>query len=127
MFEGLSNWPVRRSRSGGKLGGVAQGLADYLQMDVTLLRLVWLLAVPLTAGLALVLYAVLWVVLPVGEPAFGPQASYGAKRGTHLAGVLLLLLGIGVLLGQFHLLGWARLLWPLTLVILGATLLLRRD
>ena len=46
------------------LAGVAGGLADHLNLDPTLVRLVWLLLVPLTGGLALLAYIVMAVVVP---------------------------------------------------------------
>lgn len=54
-----------RSTNDKKLGGVCAGLADYFDLDVTLVRVVWLLAF-LCAGVGLLAYVVLWIVLPLG-------------------------------------------------------------
>ena len=54
-----------RSSTDKKLGGVCAGLADYFDLDVTLVRVVWLLAF-LCAGVGLLAYVVLWIVLPLG-------------------------------------------------------------
>ncbi|MGB7433950.1 MAG: PspC domain-containing protein [Candidatus Acidiferrum sp.] len=54
---------VRSSRDK-KIGGVCAGVADYFDLDPTIIRVVWLLAV-LCAGTGLLLYIVLWIVLPL--------------------------------------------------------------
>jgi phage shock protein C len=56
-----------RSSTDKKLGGVCAGLADYLDMDVTLVRVLWLLVV-LCGGTGILLYLILWLVLPLAPP-----------------------------------------------------------
>ena len=46
-----------------KIGGVCAGLADYFDLDPTIVRVVWLLAI-FFAGTGLLVYLVLWIVLP---------------------------------------------------------------
>jgi phage shock protein PspC (stress-responsive transcriptional regulator) len=55
---------LMRSSSDKKIGGVCAGLADFLDLDPTIVRVVWLLAV-LFAGTGLFVYLVLWIVLPL--------------------------------------------------------------
>ena len=52
-----------RDTDTGKIGGVASGLAAYLNTDVTLVR-VLLLAGLFAGGFTFVLYLILWAVLP---------------------------------------------------------------
>ena len=54
-----------RSTNDKKIAGVAAGLADYFDLDPTIIRLVWLLAV-LFAGTGLIAYIILWIALPPG-------------------------------------------------------------
>ena len=54
---------LMRSSTDKKIGGVCAGLADYFDLDATILRVVWLLLI-LCAGTGLVAYIVLWIVLP---------------------------------------------------------------
>ncbi len=54
-----------RSSTDKKIGGVCGGLADYFDLDPTIIRIVWLLAI-LFAGTGLIAYAVLWIALPLG-------------------------------------------------------------
>ena len=52
-----------RSRSDKKLAGVCGGLAAYLNMDVTIVRLIWAL-VSVFAGAGLIAYIVCALVIP---------------------------------------------------------------
>ena len=54
-----------RSTTDKKIAGVCAGLADYFDLDPTIIRLVWLLAF-LCAGAGLLAYIVLWIALPSG-------------------------------------------------------------
>jgi phage shock protein C len=51
------------------IGGVCSGLADYFNMDVTIIRLIFAFAF-FTWGAGLVTYVVLWIVLP--RKNYGP-------------------------------------------------------
>ncbi|HKF39524.1 MAG TPA: PspC domain-containing protein [Candidatus Acidoferrum sp.] len=55
---------LMRSSRDKKLGGVCAGLADYFDLDPTIVRVIWLLAV-LLAGTGFFLYVILWIVLPL--------------------------------------------------------------
>jgi len=55
---------LMRSSNNKKLGGVCAGLAEYFDMDVTLVRVLWLLVV-LCGGTGILLYIILWIVLPL--------------------------------------------------------------
>jgi phage shock protein C len=50
-----------------KVAGVCGGLADYFDVDRTVVRLCWLLAV-LFAGTGILAYIVLWIILPQAPP-----------------------------------------------------------
>ena len=53
-----------RSSTDKKIAGVCGGLAYYFDLDPTLIRVLWLLAV-LCAGTGLLAYLILWIALPV--------------------------------------------------------------
>jgi len=55
-----------RRRENRVLGGVAAGLADYLHVDVALVRLVFVLAA-LAEGAGVLAYLILWLVMPEEE------------------------------------------------------------
>ena len=45
------------------IGGVCAGLAEYLDIDPTIVRIVWVLMV-LFAGFGILLYVILWLIMP---------------------------------------------------------------
>ncbi len=53
-----------RSSRDKKIAGVCAGLADYFDLDPTLVRVVWLLAI-FFAGTGVLIYLILWIALPV--------------------------------------------------------------
>jgi phage shock protein PspC (stress-responsive transcriptional regulator) len=55
--------PLERDMYRSKIGGVCAGLANYLAMDVTMVRLAFVLGV-LLCGLPIILYFVAWIVMP---------------------------------------------------------------
>lgn len=57
-----------RSRTDTVLGGVAAGLATYLNADPALVRIAWAILIPITGGAAFLAYVIAWIVIPE-EPA----------------------------------------------------------
>lgn len=45
------------------IGGVCSGIADYLEIDTPIIRIVWLLLV-LGAGVGILAYIVAWICIP---------------------------------------------------------------
>ncbi|HLJ90535.1 MAG TPA: PspC domain-containing protein [Candidatus Angelobacter sp.] len=60
-----------RPRQGRKVAGVCAGIAEYLDLDPTLIRIVWLMCL-LAGGVGLLGYLVAWIVVP--EEPFTPVA-----------------------------------------------------
>jgi phage shock protein C len=133
-----------RSRTDTVLGGVAAGLAHYLNADPALVRIAWAILVPITSGAAFLAYIVAWIVIPeepraatntdagVGDaavPAVGSETT--ASRTPPDSGRAGLVVGIGlVLIGIWFLVrdylpdvNW-NLLWPAILIGIGALILI---
>jgi phage shock protein C len=69
-----------RSRTDRKIAGVCGGVAEYFDLDVNLVRIVWLVAAVLTV-IGFLSYPIAWIVMPeeplalpmpVGQPAANP-------------------------------------------------------
>jgi len=58
-----------RNTTNKMLGGVAAGIADYLDTDATIIRVLFVLGlfIPLNIPIV-VLYIVLWIVMPAAKP-----------------------------------------------------------
>jgi len=52
-----------RSNRDVMLGGVAGGLAEYFNLDPTLVRLIFVL-LALAGGPGIILYLILWIIMP---------------------------------------------------------------
>ena len=57
---------LRRLRSNKKIAGVCAGVADYLDLDATLVRMVWL-ACFLLGGFGLLAYVIGWIAMPLED------------------------------------------------------------
>lgn len=70
---------LMRSRADRKIAGVCGGVAEYFDLDATVVRLVWALAVILPIPLvpACLAYLLAWVILPLA-----PAPAWGAARVT---------------------------------------------
>ena len=55
---------LMRSRYEGKVAGVCAGVAHYLDVDVTLVRLVWLVVTFMPPSVGLIAYIIAWIVIP---------------------------------------------------------------
>jgi len=122
------------------IGGVAAGVAEWINADPALVRIAWAVLVPLTGGAALLAYIVAWVVLPEAPPLAAAEGEPGPDGSPTTAsatpskpndqGRTQLLLGGGlVLIGLWFLLrqylpdiDWG-FVWPLALVAAGIGIL----
>jgi phage shock protein C len=68
-----------RPRQGRKIAGVCLGVAEYFDVDVTVVRLVWLIASCVT-GIGLLSYPIAWIVMP--EEPLLLTAPAGAQRAS---------------------------------------------
>ena len=59
---------LQRSRTEKMIGGVCGGLADYFSVDPTVVRVLWVL-LTLLGGAGILLYVILWVIMPLQLPA----------------------------------------------------------
>jgi len=126
------------------IGGVCKGLADYFDIDVTIVRALFLLALVLKGG-GVLIYIVLMVVMPKKPWGFGtPGVDYtmppqgqpadpfiyqpAPRRKSNfsvIAGMVLVFLGLILLLDEYNVIpDWDfEHLWPVPLVAIGLVLL----
>ena len=141
---------LRRSRSERLLGGVCGGLAQYFGVDPLVVRLVFI-AITLAQGAGIVLYVLLWILVPeegVEKAASGgelvksgiegvrqdvEQAAERMRAGaphrqTAWLGGALLVVGVYLLAVNAGILSWWSwtIAGPVLLIALGLYLLMRR-
>lgn len=143
-----------RSRTDTMLGGVCGGLAHYLGVDPTLVRLVAVL-LAMSSGIGLVLYIVLWIIVPLNPlgadvslsraPASADEIAQRARtlgddlgaaiqtahpRAGVFIGLALIAMGAIFMIQRLDII-WLRwlnfdMLWPVLLIVGGLMLLWRR-
>lgn len=165
------------------LAGVSSGLAAYMQVDVTIVRLLFVLSTIFLVGGGFIVYLVMWIVVPVNndptakfssfnqfyQQNTGSQSTFSGSStdtppntagqtkwntenstgqtfqqpdftkfapkpaiGNALVGAILLFAGIFALLNTLGLIPYfwfnvfsLRKLWPLVLIALGISLIIR--
>lgn len=68
---------LRRAAFDKKIGGVCAGLAQYFNVDVTLVRLVMVAAAILSGGLVFIAYLFAWAIMPLDRTATPPPFRNG--------------------------------------------------
>jgi phage shock protein C len=113
------------------IAGVCGGLAEYLGVDATLVRII-AVVIALLPGPAFIAYLLAWVLIPEG-PDGGPatprtprESPIGSDNARYIAGAVLIALGglwlVGAILpGLFDF----RVLLPVVLIVIGGALLLQ--
>src|SRR5512144_387377 len=93
-----------KSRQNRVIDGVCGGVAEYFDVDPTIVRILWVL-LTLTAGSGFVLYIAGMILMPVRPPQAGEVPAPGRNRmdAKRLWGTVLVLLGLFVLVWN---LGW---------------------
>jgi phage shock protein C len=129
----------RRPKTG-KIAGVCSGLAEYFAVDVTLLRVAFIIFTFISGGFGILVYFVLAIIMPVqsGEPneasdnfqelATEVKSVESTHRMRNYAGVGIILLGIWLLLAQMFpdwIDTYGAIFWPMILIAIGAVILLR--
>ncbi|WP_418958640.1 PspC domain-containing protein [Streptomyces tritici] len=127
-----------RSAEGRMLGGVARGLAGHLGLPVIWVRFVFL-ALFFADGLGSLLYAVFWIVVPLGVGGRAPEPRSlfettpdGRRRlrkpdKGQVFALVALAVGAAVFVANVDVGGRAdRYIWPLLLVGLGLILVWRQ-
>jgi phage shock protein C len=137
-----------RSKTDKFLGGVCGGLGQYLGVDSSFVRIIFLLLM-FGTGIGLLLYILLWVIVPVdggvvSVPLTGPELEKrmqgvgedirDATRNPNpkaglLVGIGLIIVGGILFLEQLHVvwLSWLHIgiIWPVLIILIGGAFLYR--
>ena len=62
MLDKLKGKKLYRSRENRKIAGVCGGIAEYLEIDPSVVRIIWILMV-LIGGPGILLYIIAWILL----------------------------------------------------------------
>lgn len=120
------------------IGGVCAGLADYFDVDVALVRVIFILALIMKGGGGL-LYIILWIVL-TPKTDINPVVDFSAmppppeplpvkktvSTPSLVIGLVFIMFGIYFLLDQYNLIPDLDLdkFWPIVLIVIGLVLMM---
>jgi phage shock protein PspC (stress-responsive transcriptional regulator) len=76
----LKNKKLRRSRTDEKIAGVAGGLGKFLNVDPVLVRVGFAGLTLATGGTGLLLYGVLWAIMPLEEESQEPNDLTATRK-----------------------------------------------
>lgn len=138
----MENKKLERNPMNKVVGGVCSGLADFFNLDVALVRLVFVIAL-LFASFGFWLYILLWIFIPeknvgfdFGQQTAAPQQpednvqqsdSDNKKMTSIVAGAIVILIGLIFLINNFIPISWVWKLWPLILVAIGAVMIFKAS
>jgi phage shock protein C len=148
----MSSNLLYRSRDNRMIAGVAGGLAEYFKIDVSLVRLIWIIMF-FWGGVGPVAYLIAWVVSPerhVGPTASGPEPEVilsagtpppppqeksagdnrpttGEFNGFPTLGLVLIGLGLFLLIKNIFPWPWIKYSWPTLLIVIGIWLLVKKK
>ncbi|MGM0397171.1 MAG: PspC domain-containing protein [Bacillota bacterium] len=126
---------LRRSRSDKYIFGVCGGLGEYLNIDSTIIRLVWFILAITSFGTFALAYLICGLVIPEDDGYIQPDDENSENQNDNSR----LIMGIGLILIGAVLLGntmfpWfsytvrqVMKLWPALLIVLGLYVLLKKD
>lgn len=101
------------------VGGVAGGMAHYMNLDPAWIRIAWLALLVLGPGVFL--YIIAWIAIPEADSATDVQpvrSRHDSDTGKYIIGGLLILIGGSLLANQY--VPWMKdLIVPATLIAVG--------
>ena len=143
-----NNKRLLRSRNNRVIAGVCAVLADYFNIDIALMRVLFVVAT-ICGSFGFWMYVILWIVVPeeyslesrnnnrdYSQSKYGdtiditPKDETNGKdekktvNGAMIASMILIFIGLVALIDNFTPLAWIWKLWPVPIIIIGVILLI---
>lgn len=135
----MENKKFERSSTNRVIGGVCAGLADYLNLDIALMRVLFVVAA-FCGSFGFWLYIILWIVIPSQkllnfdnmqqEEAtidITPDEKSGSSKGAITISIILIVIGLIALMDNFLYIDWIWKLWPVILIVLGVVIIINTQ
>jgi phage shock protein C len=71
-----------RSKKERMLGGVCAGLGEHLDIDPTVIRLIWAVVTVLSFGTGIIVYILAWILIPEEDTAGSAPQSQNSGEST---------------------------------------------
>jgi len=104
------------------IAGVCAGIAEYLDTDPTVVRVIWAV-LTFAGGLSILVYVLAWIIMPLDPSPSGLKQSSQGDAAVIVGGFLVLVGGIMLMRTLFP---WLRVgnLTPIALITIGTLLVL---
>lgn len=135
-MESLTN-KLYKSNHDKMIDGVCGGVAEYLEVDSSIIRILWALAF-FVGGTGLLLYIVAAIILPREDEVIRGNRNYvedqdgeyraipkNNKDNSKLIGGILIAVGLILTLRRFFVIFRPEYFWPVLLIVLGGYLILK--
>ncbi|MFA5333606.1 MAG: PspC domain-containing protein [Candidatus Nanoarchaeia archaeon] len=110
-----------RSKNDKIIFGVCAGIADYFEIDPTIVRVITAVLLIIGAQFIISLYIILAIVLPE-NPNEKKQKVISKVNNSYMLGAGLVIIGVIMLLDSYNIVLW-RNLWPAMLIIIGVIII----
>ena len=122
---------IYRSKKDSIIGGVCGGIAEYFEIDPTLVRLLAILIV-FVGGVGIIAYIAAWIIIPQNpEEVLEQEQAYSSSEGhedrnKHVwGGLILVFLGLFFLIRSFFPHFILVKFWPIILIVVGIGLIIQ--
>lgn len=136
----MENKKFERSSTNRVIGGVCAGLADYLNLDIALMRVLFVVAA-FCGSFGFWLYIILWIVIPSQKVLnfnnnmkqeettidITPDEKRGSNKGAITISIILIVIGLIALMDNFLYIDWIWKLWPVILIVLGVVIIINTQ
>lgn len=132
-----------RSKTQVALGGVCGGIAEYFDVDVTIIRLLFVLLF-FMAGTGFLFYLIAWIIIPENpyqineqdyksnsngdNPSMGKKPNQVNKKRNNAEIFGWILIGFGALFLIKVFIPWLsfNVFWPIVLIVLGLAIIMKK-
>lgn len=111
-----------RSRRDRVFGGVLGGIAEHFNFDSTLLRLIFIFIAFVSVKGALLLYIILYLIIPDEKNA---NTTNKSREDRTTLGIVLIVVGLILFLNELYSFLTFKLIWPILLIIAGFYVLIK--
>lgn len=110
-----------RSKTDRVVFGVCGGIAEYLGVDSTLVRILTVLLLVLHVNFAII-YLILAFVIPENPKKTKRKKKKIKTKNMHWVGFGLIIIGVLLLMDSYNIINWNQL-WPILIIIIGGYLI----
>lgn len=116
---------IYRLPGSGVVAGVCAGLASFFQIDISLMRLIFIF-LAFMGSLGIYIYIILWLILPQKSDTIEVTETKSNVNQKKLLGLIVTTVGLIALINEItpNFIRW-DLIWPTVLILVGILIIFR--